>query len=307
MAVVLMHEKRASQTWNNLPRVGGSRWGFIGVIAGVAVVVILSIIIAICCCCKKSKKNKRMKYASQGSDLSALHPEPSFGRGASGAHRTKLGNARTTGYVEEDAFMASSPRHSFAGDYPHAGPVSSYGPASSVDPSAQRTGRTEHEMRNAYYDVSSQPSPSYAAYQYGPHHSTSADPYMSAVAVHDNGQFIEPQYVSDAHPYYPDRTNISATFNPHAGYSATPPPTHPQSPYAAHSPYHTPQASHYPVAQSPALASTYPQSYAAPSTTYEPPPYITYDSPLRTGDTSYDNTIVTPPPSKHRDAGGADV
>lgn len=312
MAVIsLKHsqEKRASQTWDNLPQVGGSRWGFIGVIAGVAVVVILIIVIAICCCCKKSKKNKRLKYASQGSDLAALHPSPSFGRDASGAHRTKFTPVRNKGYDEDDAFMANSPRNSMTGGYSSGPPVSSFRPGTSAAYSANGGTARPDEMRNGYYDTNNQVFNSYdRAYQYGPTHTGYADPYGTAASAADNGQFVEPQYVADASSYYPDHASATAMSNTSNGYSvaASPAPTH--SAYAGQSPYHTPQHSQYHTSRaSSAQPSTYPQSFAVPSTNNAPPPYITYDSSVRGANSSYDNAVVSPPPAKGRAAGGAEI
>lgn len=187
MHSTVMLERRASETWNNLPKVAGSRWGFIGVIAGVAVVVLLTLIAAICCCVRRRRTRRRMGHAAQGSDLAAQHPTPSFGRNASAAHRTNFTALRDDD-DENDAFVASSPRNSMSYSGAYA-PRQKRGPSGTDDMGMNdfnnRYYRGSEGFRNNY-DYPPGGTPGYGGYGY---------------EYPQNGQFVEPEYTDPNYGY----------------------------------------------------------------------------------------------------------
>lgn len=99
-----MEKRQSGSTWEKVPTISGSRWGFIGAMAGVLVVLILLLLFLICCI-KRRRSRRKMKYASHGSDLHTYHPEPTPGR--------RPNRFASTEHEETNAFVNTSPGQSF--------------------------------------------------------------------------------------------------------------------------------------------------------------------------------------------------
>lgn len=73
-------KRQHGPAWRKVPKIEGSRWGFIGLMAAIAVLLLVALIVCICCI-RRRRANKRKRYAAaQGQDLGTIHPEPTYGR-----------------------------------------------------------------------------------------------------------------------------------------------------------------------------------------------------------------------------------
>lgn len=200
---VVKRYEPSSSTWRNLPRIGGSRWGFVGLIAGIALVVLIALIVAICCCVKRSRNKRRMRRAAVGGDLGTYHPPPTFGRNASAAHRAQFAPVRGDDY-DNDAF-ASSPRNSISyGDFAtHKRGLSDY-----------EDGMAMNEMKNNRYYRGSEGF----RQNYNHPNAGQSEGYGSSYGGYDYGygsgqeRFAEPQYDPSYGGYGQDQNQYSANY-----------------------------------------------------------------------------------------------
>jgi hypothetical protein len=285
---VVKRYEPSSSTWRQLPKIGGSRWGFVGLIAGIALVVLIALIIAICCCVKRSRNKKRLRRAAVGGDLGTYHPPPTFGRNASAAHRAQFAPVRGDDY-DNDAF-ASSPRNSM-----------SYGESATHKrgPSDYEDGMAMNEMNNRYYRGSEGFRQNYTHPNAG-----QSEGYGSSYGGYDYGyggggggqeRFAEPQYDPSYGGYGQDQSQYSANYGgmpSHASqlsydqygnaYNAPPSRSHSAAPshmHAASGSYHqgvTPQGEHYPTSYESNAGESVPPAYIDyshhPQHTMSPPP-----------------------------------
>lgn len=262
----------SSSTWRDLPKIGGSRWGFVGLIAGIALIVLIALIVAICCCVKRSRNKKRLRRAAVGGDLGTYHPPPTFGRNASAAHRAQFAPVRGDDY-DNDAF-AASPRNSI-----------SYGESAyhKRGPSDYEDGMAMNEMNknNRYYRGSEG-----FRQDYNHPNPNQSEVYGSSYGGYDysygGGQerFAEPQYDQSYGGYGQDQSQYSASYG---GM-----PSHPshasQMSYDQYgNPYNAPPSRSHSAAPSHMHAGSGSYHQGAAPTSYEsnagesvPPAYINY-------------------------------